>query len=127
MLEDNASNHNLLIAWQHGDQDAASLLFRRYQTRLIALVRSRLSRKLARRVDAEEIALSAYRSFFVAAQDGRLSPTVADDLWPLLVTFTLRKLAHRAREHHAEKRSLDREQADDSRMPFGPVADLPRE
>jgi len=113
MLDD-TSNHELLIAWKSGDQDAAGLLFRRYQARLMALVRSRLSRKLVRRVDAEDIVLSAYRSFFVAVRDGRAVPAADDDLWPLLTTIVLRKLARQSRRHAADRRSIDQEQQGDS-------------
>ena len=107
-------NHELLRAWKSGDQDAATQIFRRYQVRLHALVRSRLSKKLARRVDAEDILLSAYRSFFVGAQSGRWTPTDSDDLWPLLTTIVLRKLARQARHHKAECRSIDDERQEDS-------------
>ncbi len=103
------SHRELLDAWKAGDQDAASILFHRYQLRLIALVRSRLARKLARRIDPEDIVLSAYRSFFVSARNGRISVNAEDDLWPLLVTIVLRKVAKQARHHSAEQRSVERE------------------
>jgi len=108
---DNAStNEELLEAWRSGDESAASVLFSRYQSRLLALVRSRLSRRLARRVDPEDIVLSAYRSFFTAARTAAVGPNAEGDLWPLLVTMTLRKLARQARRHGAESRDVDREQ-----------------
>ncbi len=105
-----ASDRDLLHAWNAGDQDAAAVLFRRYQVRLMALIRSRLSKKLARRIDPEDVLLSAYRSFFLAARNGRAALTVDADLWPLLTTFTLRKLAHQARRHTANRRTIDQEQ-----------------
>ena len=113
-MSSETSNHELLRAWKSGDQDAATQIFRRYQIRLHALVRSRLSKKLARRVDAEDILLSAYRSFFVGAQSGRFTPTDSDDLWPLLTTIVLRKLTRQARHHKAECRSIDDERQEDS-------------
>lgn len=111
-MEPETSNHELFSAWKNGDQQAASLLFRRYQARLMALIRSRLSRKLARRLDPEDIVLSAYRSFFVAARNGRNVVPDDDDLWPLLTTIALRKLARQARRNAADGRSVDREQSD---------------
>lgn len=99
------SDRQLLIAWQQGNQQAADLLVRRYRIRLIALARSRLSRRLATRTDPEEIVMSAWRSFFVAANDG-LSATT-DDLWPLLATLTMRKLARHAEYHLAARRDVD--------------------
>lgn len=108
------SNAALLAAWKRGDQAAAGLLFQRYQSRLLALVRTRLSRKLARRLDPEDIVLSAYRSFFVAVQNGRATSDAQDDLWPLLTTITLRKLARQARRHTADARSPAHEHQDGS-------------
>lgn len=108
MPHDN-TNHELLNAWKKGDQDAARVLFERYQARLMALVRARLSNKLARRVDPEDIVLSAYRSFFVASRSGRFENGSDDDLWPLLTTFVLRKLSRQSRQHTADRRSIDRE------------------
>lgn len=99
----------LVDAWREGSQEAATLLFERYVVRLTALARARLSRRLARRVDPEELVMSAYRSFFVRARDGRVTLAPFDDLWPLLVTITLRKLARRARGARAERRDIDRE------------------
>lgn len=105
-----STNLELLNAWKAGDQSAASVLFERYQARLTALVRSRLSRRLARRVDPEDIVLSAYRSFFVASRRDQVGCGPSDDLWPLLTTFVLRKLARQSRRHTADCRSVDQEQ-----------------
>lgn len=105
-----STNHELLSAWKEGDQSAASILYERYQARLMALVRSRQSNKLARRIDPEDIVLSAYRSFFVASRSGRLGSGSDDDLWPLLTTFVLRKLSRQSRRHTADRRSIDQEQ-----------------
>jgi DNA-directed RNA polymerase specialized sigma24 family protein len=109
-MQETSSNQELLNAWRQGDQQAAELLVRRYMVRLTAMARSRLSRKLARRLDAEDAVLSAWRSFFVAAGDGRVTVPEDDNLWPLLVTLTLRKLARQAARHTAQRRSVDEEQ-----------------
>jgi eukaryotic-like serine/threonine-protein kinase len=110
MLED-ASNQELLDAWRRGHHDAAEVLVRRYMIRLTALARSRISRKLARRIDGEDAVLSAWRSFFVGVEDGRITVPADDDLWPLLVTLTLRKLARQAARHAAQRRAIDDEQS----------------
>ncbi len=110
MLE-NATNQELLSAWQAGNEQAASVLVRRYMLRLKALARSRLSRKLARRVDPEDIVMSAWRSFFTAAEAGRVDVPDDDELWPLLVTVTLRKLYRTVAVQTAAKRNLHREQS----------------
>jgi len=59
VLED-APNRELLTAWRAGNDVAATVLVRRYMARLTSLASSRLSRKLARRVDAEDVVLSAW-------------------------------------------------------------------
>jgi RNA polymerase sigma-70 factor (ECF subfamily) len=100
----------LLARWQAGDQQAATKLWRRYAVRLIALVRSRLSSKLAGKVDPEDVVQSAYRSFFTAARDDRYVLRHSGDLWRLLVAIALHKLDHQLRRHWAGKRSVAVEQ-----------------
>ena len=108
MLE-NATNRDLLTAWRDGNSSAATILVRRDMARLLALASSRLSKKLARRVDAEDVVLSAWRSFFVATDRNCVDVPDDDNLWPLLVTMTLRKLARQVAKHSAEHRAVQRE------------------
>jgi eukaryotic-like serine/threonine-protein kinase len=103
------SSYELLRRTRRGDPIAASELVQRYTERLLALARSRLSRKLARRIDAEDVLQSAYRSFFVHARQGEFDVEQDGDLWRLLATITLNKLARQATRHRAKKRSVDRE------------------
>lgn len=104
-----SSNRDLLDAWLAGNEAAARVLVDRYLVRLTALARARLSRRLARRLDPEDIVLSAWRSFFVAARNGRVATAADDELWPLLVTFTLRKVSRQATRQQAKRRSIARE------------------
>lgn len=101
----------LLARWRGGDQQAAADLFHRYAERLIAVAHRRLSAKVAQRVHAEDVVQSVYCSFFVGARDGRYVLERSGDLWRLLVTITLNKLHHQHKRHAAEKRAVDREQA----------------
>jgi RNA polymerase sigma-70 factor (ECF subfamily) len=105
---------NLLDRWRGGDQQAAEALFQRYVQRLIAVARSRLSTKLSRRIDAEDVIQSAYRSFFLGVRDGRYLFERGGDLWRLLVAITLHKLQHQVEVHTAGKRSIKRERPIDS-------------
>ena len=118
VLED-STNRELLAAWRGGNESAATVLVRRYMARLTSLANSRLSRKLARRVDAEDVVLSAWRSFFVATGRNHVDVPDDDNLWPLLVTMTIRKLARQAARHSADRRSIhvEDEQADDLDWP----------
>jgi DNA-directed RNA polymerase specialized sigma24 family protein/predicted Ser/Thr protein kinase len=115
----------LLTRASAGDELAARLLYERYVARLIALVRVRLARRLARRVDPEDVVLSAWRSFFVGARAGRWSAAESDDLWPLLVTITLRKLSHQAQHHQAQRRATGREVDGELPLEMGALADDP--
>jgi RNA polymerase sigma-70 factor (ECF subfamily) len=99
----------LLQQWRAGDQEAAGELFRRYANRLIALARSRLSPRLAQRIDPEDVVQSAYRSFFTGAKNGQYDLERGGDLWRLLVAITLHKLHDQAKRHRAGKRSVQNE------------------
>ena len=101
---------HLLARCEAGDVRAEAALFERFVVRLTLLARARLSRRLATRVDPEDIVLSAYRSFFLAAREHRFELRHSGDLWRLLVKITLAKLADQAEHHAAQKRSMLREQ-----------------
>src|SRR5262245_23178700 len=103
----------LVGRWQKGDQQAAADLFRRYADRLIALARSRLPTKVKSRLDAEDVVQSVYRSFFAGAKDGRYELLRGGDLWRLLVTITLNKVARQVQRNARDKRAVDREQKQD--------------
>ncbi|CAN5569618.1 hypothetical protein BH10PLA2_BH10PLA2_36080 [soil metagenome] len=101
----------LLNRFCSADATAADAIFNRYATRLIHLVQSRLSPRLARRTDAEDVALSAWRSFFLGARNDRYELAGPGDLWRLLAGMTMHKLYHQVRFHQADRRSVDREQS----------------
>jgi RNA polymerase sigma factor (sigma-70 family) len=100
----------LVARWQEGDEEAARELFYRYSERLIALVRSRLSGKLAPRLDPEDVVQSVYRSFFSNARDNRCVLEQSGDLWRLLVTMAMHKLLDQAKRQHAGRRAVEREE-----------------
>ena len=96
---------------RQGDEQAAKELFDRYVGRLTALARRRLSPKLARRLDPEDVVQSAYRSFFHHVQDGRYQLNEAGDLWRLLAAITINKVRGQVKYHAAAKRASDAEQS----------------
>lgn len=100
------STEHVFERFQHGDDSAADELFHRYLQRLTALARTRLSPTLARRVEADDIVQSAYRSFFVGAHSGRFAIERSGALWALLVKITMRKLYRAAAHHSADKRDV---------------------
>ncbi len=101
---------DLLARWRGGDAQAATLLFRRYAEKLIALAQRQLSARLAQRVAPEDVVQSVYCSFFVGARDGQYVLERSGDLWRLLVGITLHKLQHQFRRHLADRRSIRREE-----------------
>lgn len=121
---------DLIDRFLGGDDSAATEIFQRYIERLTRLARARLSLKLARRVDADDVVLSAWRSFFFGVEEGRLRVERSGDLWALLARMTLYKLYRSARRHRAGRRDLHREEsptavlqlADDSPGPDEVVA-----
>lgn len=88
-----------------GGREATSPLWERYFRRLIGLARKRLADRLRLGADAEDVALSAFDSFFRGAEQGRF-PQLRDreDLWHLLVTITARKAQHLIRDQSRDKR-----------------------
>src|SRR5262245_57090075 len=109
----------LMTRWRNGDQRAADELVRRYTERLLALARSRLSARLTRHIDPEDVLQSAYRSFFVGTRDGRYVLQRTGDLWRLLVAITLHKLHHRVERHTAGKRDITLESPFEGKSTLG--------
>jgi eukaryotic-like serine/threonine-protein kinase len=97
----------LVAKYCEGDELAAAALFDRYVGRLTRLPASRLSARLARRTDADDVVQSAFRSFFVRVRDGRLAVGEEDKLWKLLAPIALHKLYRQVRHHRAQRRSVD--------------------
>ena len=106
----NEPSDQLLAKYRAGDQTAADEIFRRYVSRLTVFARARLAPRVARRIDPEDIVMSAYRSFFVRARDGHFSLLRSGELWRLLVAITLNKVRRQVARHQAEKRSIRREE-----------------
>ncbi len=82
--------------WFHemkdGNAAAAVSLWSEYFDKLVRLARKKLQGVAGRMADEEDVALSAFKSFCLAAESGRF-PNLADrdDLWRLLIQLTARK------------------------------------
>lgn len=96
----------LLERLRSRDEPAAATLFARYFDRLAALAGGRMSARLKRRADPEDVAMSAYRSFFVQARKGRYVLGRGGDLWRLLSAIALHKLLKKVRHEAAARRSI---------------------
>ncbi len=104
-----AESAALLAQWQAGDEDAATEIFDRYVRRLTGLARSHMSEKLQRRLDADDVIQSVFRSFF--DKSDRYVHRRAGDLWRLLASITVNKVRTQAQFHQAGKRAMDADQS----------------
>ncbi|HVJ69652.1 MAG TPA: ECF-type sigma factor [Caulifigura sp.] len=88
-----------------GDREATGKLWERYFRRLVGLARKKLADRPRLGADAEDVALSAFDSFFRAAEAGRF-PQLHDreELWHLLMTITVRKSQRLVRDQTRQKR-----------------------
>ena len=91
-----------------GDAGAAQKLWDRYFQRLAGLVRLKLRGAPLRAANEEDVALSAFASFFRGVEHGRF-PNLndRDNLWHLLVVITVRKSTHHLRRQKQQKRGGD--------------------
>jgi RNA polymerase sigma-70 factor (ECF subfamily) len=114
-------------SYTSGGADAAEAIYSRYAESLLSLARRRISERLGRRVDPEDIAQSAWRSFFVRASNGAFRIERSGDLWRLLATITVKKVLGQVEFHRAAMRDIHREWAPPAelleRMSRGPSAE----
>jgi hypothetical protein len=82
------------------DPAAAELVFARYAQRLVRVAEQHLSRKLAGRVDGEDVVQSVFRTFFRRSAAGEFRIDNSGQLWRLLVTITQRKAQTLGAPHH---------------------------
>ena len=101
----------LLTRWKDGDEAAAGELFERYVNRLVGLARTKLSDRMQRRVEPEDVVQSAYRSFFRKAGDDRYTLEKSGDLWKLLATITVSKVRGQVELHTANNRGIYSEES----------------
>jgi RNA polymerase sigma factor (sigma-70 family) len=88
-----------------GDPNAAQKLWERYWGRLLTLVRQKLPGHTRRSFDEEDVALSAFRCFFSAMEQGRYPQLHdPDGLWNLLVVIAARKARNYLRRQSQQKR-----------------------
>jgi RNA polymerase sigma-70 factor, ECF subfamily len=97
-----------------GDDAGAKELFDRYVEQVMKLARRRLSRTMARRVDAEDIAQSVFRTFFVRARKGQFQFEEAEDLCKILARITVHKTLRQIAYHKRAKRDTGAESGADT-------------
>jgi RNA polymerase sigma-70 factor (ECF subfamily) len=85
------------------DADVARL-FDRFAGRLAQVAQRNLDRRLAGRIDGEDVVQSAFRTFFRRSARGEFAIESSSEMWRLLVHITIRKARAKGRYHTAAKR-----------------------
>jgi len=103
------SSDNSISDWlgqlKAGDGDAAQELWSRYFDRLVRLAKQKLGADHRGASEEEDVALSAFYSFYQRASTGRIEQLDDGlDLWKVLATITIRKAYARLKYHRAAKR-----------------------
>jgi RNA polymerase sigma factor (sigma-70 family) len=97
------------IQMSAGNERGAQGLWEHYFPRLVGIANRVYSGRTDRKIEAEDAALSAFASFCVHARDGRFGVDIdRDNLWRLLKTFTVRKVARQLERDNAAKRGKGR-------------------
>jgi DNA-directed RNA polymerase specialized sigma24 family protein len=97
---------------KQGDQTAAHELWEVYFRRLVGLARARLRNAPRRIADEEDVALSAFDSFFRGARTGRFRRLEdRNDLWQILVLITMRKAIDLCNYEGRQSRGMGRVQS----------------
>jgi DNA-directed RNA polymerase specialized sigma24 family protein len=91
---------------RQGDPQAPEKLFACYAHRLIGLAERHLSRKMAGRIDGEDVVQSVFRTFFRRHARGEFRINSSDKIWRLLVRITLLKAKAKGRYHTAGLRDV---------------------
>ena len=88
-----------------GDSAAAEKIWQRYFQQLVQLAKQRLEGAGRAVADEEDVALSAFKSFWLGAREGRFPKlTDRDSLWSLLVAITAHKATDLIRHQNRLKR-----------------------
>jgi DNA-directed RNA polymerase specialized sigma24 family protein len=115
-------------------EEAARQIWAHFAGRLEAMVRRRLDPRILRRAGADDVVQSLFASFFAAAPGPAGPPRNHEELWRLLVRFTMCKVANTAERHRARRRDVRRERpragptpaAEDSGSGWAELADRHR-
>jgi len=103
------------VAWvrqlAEGDEDVATEFWNLFGSRIRALADKNLTGNLHRRVEPDDIANSACRTFLRRAKSGHFDLPDSESLWRLMCVITLAKTSAYARYHFAQKRGIQRERS----------------
>ncbi len=102
-------NNQSVTLWieklKQSDPQAAQQIWERFFDQLVRLARSKMRNFIPRGADEEDVALSAFDSFFGAVEKGRF-PQLNDrsDLWQILLQIASWKVSNLKKKENAAKR-----------------------
>ena len=109
-MSDSPSFDRLLSGVRKGDVDGAGeIIVRRFAGRLVALATGKISQRLGRRVGAEDVVQSVFRTFFRRLDDGLMELRDWESLWGLLARIAVCRICRHAERNATARRSQDRE------------------
>src|SRR5262249_22986737 len=109
-VSSNPSFDDLMVRLRAGQNDAATEVFNRFASRLIALARKQLDPQDLQKVDPEDVLQSVFRSFFARYPSGQFGAFDGwDNLWAMLEVITLRRCGRGMDYFHAACRDVRRE------------------
>ena len=101
------------VRWINGfrssDDSIIGEFWAAHEHRLKRVAKKYLSIPLARRVDEDDVAQSAFRTFLRRMNEGQFSFDSRDDITHLLFAITANKVREKARYHLRKKRGVDQE------------------
>lgn len=99
---------DLIRALRDNEPWAAMRVYQQYAGDLRRIADGKIEPFLKRRMDADDVLQSAFRTFFRRVQNGQLQVDDSMQLWNLLCAITLTKVREQARFHLRAKRGVDR-------------------
>lgn len=106
------TDNTLLRRLRGGNEDAATQLYLRYAQRLLALIRSRASPQMQRRVEPEDLVQSVFRRFFRRVRQGDYDVPAGEELWGLFLVIALNRIRAEEKFQRADKRDVRRQSGD---------------
>jgi DNA-directed RNA polymerase specialized sigma24 family protein len=102
-----------IVQLKSGGEQAADRLWEQYFLRLVGLARMKLAGVRGSETAAEDVALSAFKSLCLGARRGNFPDLKnRDNLWPLLLVITSRKVGKLKAHEGRQKRGGGKVQAD---------------
>ncbi len=115
-VESSVNIPKLIEAWRNGDQQAADVIFHRYQSRLLMLVSGKLNERLKKRLDPEDLVMSIMRSAFRVTAQKDVGFRDETGFWKWLTTVALNKTYNRIDKETTIKADYGKEVGSDSML-----------